>query len=111
MDETYSGGAKVTLPDSLPDGPYYLIFKTDDTGLQVESDEGNNTEVIPLCIKPSIQLTAPFCGIFVDPTTTLGLGWTDIAESVSAFVNIAIDTDTDPTNGYTPLFIGRSGRR
>ncbi|MBN1851576.1 MAG: hypothetical protein JW829_02595 [Pirellulales bacterium] len=101
---TYSSQAVVTLPDNLTmDGPYFLILMIDDTNLQVESNEDNNFEVLEFCIKPFIQLTAPFGGIFVDPSQILELGWTDVADNISAYVNIALDNDVDPTNGYTPL--------
>ncbi|MFO7907209.1 MAG: Ig-like domain-containing protein, partial [Pirellulaceae bacterium] len=105
--QTYPAAVTVTLPNDLSvDGPYYLIVHVDSGDDQLETTEENNTAVLGLCVKPFVQMTAPICGIFVEPGMMIDVGWRDAAEDVSALVNVVLDTDTDPTNGYTPLVIG-----
>jgi predicted outer membrane repeat protein len=105
--QTYPAAVTVTLPNDLSvDGPYYLIVHVDDGNRQLEVTDDNNTAVLPLCVKPFVQMAAPICGMFLEPGMMIDVGWLDAADNVSALVNVVLDTDTDPTNGYTPLVVG-----
>jgi len=88
---TYTHAEAVTLP-AVAAGDYFLLFRTDDSGLQGETDETNNVFAAPITlIAPDLEVTNVSALLAAAPGQEITVEWT--AENTGTGVASADWTD------------------
>jgi subtilase family serine protease len=106
--ESYSPTVQVTIPGSAPAGIQYLLFISDRTNFQTETNESNNARAVPIQLPgPDLIVTDATASAFANLGDPVHISWTvSNADSVAATASwsdgiyISDDEMLDPSDTY-----------
>jgi len=76
---TYSGSRSLSIPSISAAGQYYILFSTDDYGIQGETDESNNHLALPINLDlnaPDLQLVSASAPASANVGSPITVSWT-----------------------------------
>jgi hypothetical protein len=111
MNDEYHGSRNITLPTDYrwAGKSAYILVQVDGYDDVYETRSTNNVLAIPVTIDPNIELLSPVYEQFVDARNPIELRWLAFDARSRSVVDMALDSDNDPTNGVDRWLV--KGRR